>query len=164
MDLSETVSGALSFYHTSFFWNIRCQFISHQHCVQMESKVAQSFIFKVMFFISNCRTLFIWTYKVIYVIPYSHLQFEFFIIAVMPPLRRREGILLGTCQSVGLSVTFLINKWRPPWPTFLKFPHICHGQQRNPIEFGVTGSKIKCSKTISNCFMYQFPKMNFFFI
>ena len=49
-------------------------------------------------------------------------------ISFYAPLRRREGILLCTCRSVCLSVTFLfpINNSRTPWPTFLKLgPHIC---------------------------------------
>ena len=72
-------------------------------------------------------------------------------------LRRREGILLCTCRSGGLSVTFsfLINYSRGPWHTFLKLcPHIRPGQQRNPIDFGITGSKVN---TVTDCLSKDFP-------
>ena len=61
------------------------------------------------------------------------------------PLRRREGILLCKCRSVGrvcpsVPFSFPINNSRMPWPTFLKLcPHIRPGQQMNPIDFGVKG-------------------------
>ena len=67
------------------------------------------------------------------------------------PLRRREGILLCTCRSVGLSVTFMfpINNSRTPWPSFLKLSqHIHPGQQRNQ-DFGVTRSKVKVTRVKS---------------
>ena len=42
---------------------------------------------------------------------------------------------------------FLIYNSRMPWPTFLKLgPHIRPGQQRNPIGFGITGSKVAISQ------------------
>ena len=91
-----------------------------------------------------------------------------------PPFRRRGGILLCTCLSVGLSmglsvglsvcvcvsvclsvclsVTFLfpINNSRTPWPTFLKLcPHIPPGQQRNPIDQWSAGSNVPKSFPIN---------------
>ena len=88
----------------------------------------------------------------------SPLYWVSVIFCFYAPLRRREGILLCTCRSGGLSVTFsfLINYSRGPWHTFLKLcPHIRPGQQRKPIDFWVTGStvkvtRVKCAKTVSN--------------
>ena len=74
--------------------------------------------------------------------------------------------MLCTCQSVGLSVTFSfpINNSRTPWPTFVKLgPHIHPGWKMNPIDFGVTGSKVKltgvkCAKTVLDCLSNNFQK------
>ena len=74
----------------------------------------------------------------------------------MPP--SKKGVLLCTCRSVCPSVTFSfqINNSRTPWPSFINLcPHICSWQQMNPIDFMVTGTKVKvirvkCWKNISN--------------
>ena len=71
------------------------------------------------------------------------------------PFEEDKDILLFIYWSVSPSVTFLfpINNSRMPWPTFLKLcTYICPGQQRNPFDYGVTGSKVKvtrvkCAKT-----------------
>ena len=74
-----------------------------------------------------------------------------------PPSKK---ILLA---HVGLSVCLSINNSRTPWPTFLKLcPHICPGQQRNPIDW-ITGSKVKVTrvkyaKTVSDCLSNNFQK------
>ena len=71
---------------------------------------------------------------------------------------------LGKRSRLNVPKTFQINNLRMPWPTFLKLsPHIHPGKQRNPIDIGVKMSKVKvtkvkCSKTISNCLGNNFPK------
>jgi len=82
----------------------------------------------------------------------------------MPPLKKRKNIalLMSVCMSVTFS--FPINNSRMPWPTFLKHcPNIRPGQQMNPIDFEVTGSKVKvigvkCVKTVSDCLSNNFQK------
>ena len=78
---------------------------------------------------------------------YVYFFFTVYNYIVIPPFE--EDILLCTYRSVGLSVcpsvtfSFPINNSRTPWPTVLKLcPHIGPGQQRNPIDFAVTGSKV----------------------
>ena len=60
------------------------------------------------------------------------------------------GLLGQRSRSRGSNVPKLFPIYNPrmPWPTFLKLgPHIRAGQQRNPIDFGVTGSKVKVTRS-----------------
>ena len=75
------------------------------------------------------------------------LSFSLSLTLFLCPLQKREGILLCTCRSVGLSVcpsvtfSFPINNSRRPWPTFLRIcPPIHPGQQMN---------RVKCVNIIS---------------
>ena len=73
-------------------------------------------------------------------------------------------MLVGRSVCPSLTFLFLINYSRTLCPIFIKLcPHICPGQQRNPIDFEVTGSKVKvirvkCAKTVK----VPISKMNFF--
>ena len=47
-------------------------------------------------------------------------------------------------SNLNVPKPFPINNSRTPWPTFLKLcPNIYPWQKRKPIDFGVTGSKVK---------------------
>jgi len=76
------------------------------------------------------------------------LQYSTICSNIFMPLLMKRG------RSVSLTFSFPIKSTRTPWPTFLRLcSHIRPGQQRNPIDCGVIGSKVKvtqvkCTKTV----------------